>query len=247
MEVTSITSQTIPVITPKTIVQPTGTTQPVNDTGYISSLSRSLNESNIDLSRSTFSYEAENINFKLKSLHNAEGESEIDGYISESMQSGKFKFKYEFSKTNLVNGKEVVKNYEAEFNLSFKNHSSVSVSNSEKKGDVLDFLHRIINGIFSKLNDPNTKITEIALEPQDLIDLAQVSDKKLIQLVYRTMEMVKWAMKAKKPASHDKRIEEVLYHPLKDKAVVKKVESTQSTSFDYSLTIKETDSSKTSH
>lgn len=211
-----------------------------SDSGAVSELSRVLSENKIDISKSLVSAESGSLHFNLKFLNQSVEKTTLNGYFAEDLSSGELSFRYNFTRSINENGKNTVHNYEANFEITFKNLSSLSITKSEKKEDILDFLRRITTEIFKKLNDEKTNITAIVLNPEDLKEIAQLTDKKVITLIYRLIELIKWAVEAKKMANRGKGTKDIIYQPQREKTEITETEKKVSTSINYSYSIKET-------
>ncbi|MEI7812056.1 MAG: hypothetical protein WCJ01_06475 [Ignavibacteria bacterium] len=205
----------------------------------ISDISRGLYQSDIDLSNSTFTFKADSTNFNLQFLHQTEQKITLNGYLSKEQTSGSFSFAYNYSQTEVKDGKPVDKQYEVNFSFSFNSSKSVSIEKKEKKEDILDFLRRITREIFTKLNDKKANISAIVLDQEDLKDLSQLTDKKAVQLIYQLIDMINFAIEAKKMANKNKDAQDSIYHPKRIKETVNETVASNETNFNYSFSIKE--------
>jgi hypothetical protein len=205
----------------------------------ISDLSRTLYQSDIDLSKSTFSYDAHNTNFNIQFLRQSEQKLSLNGYYSNDLTSGKISFSYNYIQSEVKDGKTINKQFEVNFDLSFKSNRSISVEKTEKKEDILDFLRRITKEIFTKLSDKKINISAIVLDPEDLKELGQVADKKTAQLIYQLIEMIKYAVEAKMMNNKNKDAVDIIYHPERIKQEVTETTETNDMEINFSFSIKE--------
>ena len=205
----------------------------------ISDLGRTLYQSNIDLTKSTFIQETGNTSYNIQFLRQSEQKISLNGYYSNDLTSGRISFSYNYLRTEEKEGKTIERKYEVNFDFSFKSTKSISIEKTEKKEDILDFLRRITREIFAKLNDNNVNITAVVLDPEDLNDLAILTDKKAKQLIYQLIEMIKYAVEAKLMANKNKAANEYIYHPKRIKESINETKELNELKIDYSFSMKE--------
>lgn len=210
-----------------------------SSTSTISDLSRSLYQTNIDLSKSIFSSEGNNTQFTIQFLRQSEQKMTLNGSISNDLTSGSVSFSCSYLQSEIIEGRKVNKEYQVNFNLSFSSNKSVSIEKTEKKEDILDFLRRITNDIFKKLSDNSVNISAVVLDSEDLKDLAQITDKKARQLINQLIEMIKYAVEAKMMANKDKDTPDEIYYAKRITQEVKETSITNQIETDYSFSIKE--------
>lgn len=181
-------------------------------TSKISDISKNLIQSNINLSNSEIDSSGESVNFNLKFLKDAEEKFSLNGYCAKDYTKGEFSFNYDYRMGDRKDSKSAVK-YKVEFSLSFNSMSSVSIQFGEEKEDIFDFLRRITREIFKKINEGKTNISAFVLDFEDMKDINAIGDKKLVQLIYHLIEMIKVAIEAKKMTNKHSLGHSVVYNP----------------------------------
>ena len=205
----------------------------------ISETGRDLNQSNISLPDSNISVDSENIQFNIKFVRQLDQNFTMDGYFTKDYKAGEISFNYKYSVPGLQNGEKTNRQFDVSFTMSFSSSSSISAKSSEKKEDIMDFLRRITREIFSKLNGKGSNISAIVLDPEDLKELASVGDKKVIQMIYHLIEMIKFAIEAKKMLKKDSAGVGEIYQPKRDKVTLLEKEVKKEISLDYSFSVRE--------
>ncbi len=222
------------------IIPAAGTNLSDSSLAQISELSRSLNGTNIDIKNSNISQDDNGTQFDIKLFNQYEKDISFDGYFSKDYRKGEVSFNFVYPKKEVKDGKETEKNYQVNFKLSFASEHSISVKKSENKEDIMEFLSRVMRKIFSKLGDKESNLTAVVLDAEDLKELAEISDKKVLQLIYRLIDMVNMAIDAKKMSKKDSGQPGEVYHPKRETSTVTETKVEGKTSIDYSFSIKET-------
>jgi predicted kinase len=198
-----------------------------------------LYESGIDIAASAVSSESGDISFSLKFLHQTEKETSLSGSLSRDQSSGKLSFSYTFPAPLMINGKTVTKQLVASFDIIFDNFKEISRKKTKKKEDIMAFLHRIIQEILKKLDDKKTNITAIVLDPEDMKEINQISDKKISELISMVIQMVNFTLQARRMANKNKNAKDIIYNP--KRLEYEEQEEKESSKFDYSCSLSITD------
>jgi hypothetical protein len=181
-------------------------------TSEISEISKNLSNMNINLPDSKIDSSGDSVSFNLKFLKESSESYSLEGYCSKDFTKGEFSLKFDYLMENGKDSKSVLQ-YKAELSLSFTSFNNISISFSEEKEDIFDFLNRITRDIFKKLNDGKTNISSFMLDFEDMKDINAISDKKIVRLIYHLIEMIKAAIEAKKMTNKHSLGRSVVYNP----------------------------------
>ena len=203
------------------------------------SLSRELNNYGIDLPNARIELQNAGNSYNFSFSGKTELSYSINGYTAADFSEGKIDLSFSFSLKAGSGKNEELRQYRGELQISFKSLHSYSETKKEKKEEVLDFLMRIVREVMTKINREGKNISAVVFDPEDLKELAQISDGKVRKLLLNLIEMIRMVIEAKKLAAKNSKTESEIYSPRREVTkYIEKVE-TREINLDYSLSIRE--------
>lgn len=205
----------------------------------ISDFSRQLQSSKVDLAKSNFNYENESLNFNVSFLKNTTEEFGLTGYFSAESKKSEVNLQYRFEKTVLEKGKFVSRTFEASFSMSFERESSIKMTKNNIKEDITEFIRRFTSEIISILNDKNKNLVSVVLSKEDIEDLTNIGDEKILEMITEIINVILTSAHMKKMLKNSSNAEQIVYQPKRKIDEVTTVENKFGSFLDYSFEIKE--------
>ena len=203
---------------------------------------KALSESGLDLQKSRFVESAEFLSFNLSYEEQSLQQVSLQGYYDSYAErlSADFSFISAMAVKDPTTGEEKQELFRFNFHLEASHSLTRTGSSSVQKEDILQFARRLVTKI-SKLYADGKEIDGLALDSEDLKDLAAVDDGKLLKHIMTIIELMKMVARLKQ-----KEGEHVWVDLERGKGLVSQEMAQEQEGLEFSLTVERVQTESTS-